>query len=402
MEQRPPRERKRKEADVVTPPPLTAPAPLALVDGSQLEGGGQILRNASALACVLRVPLRGASSAAATQAVAHSPPPVHSIRAGRSQPGLRPQHLTGLNLLAELSGGSLAGGAVGSTDVTLTPAALRGGDCTADARTAGSVVLMVQSALPALLFAQSPSRLRLRGGTDAAMAPPVDYLRLVLLPLLRSALGVRAEVELVRRGFYPKGGGELLLSAQPLEAPLPPLLLEERGALLSVRVHAWCAGGRTQAQAQALADAAVSALDLPPDSPTPQLSVTRESAAVGDGAGLTLVAATSTGCLLGSAAVLERGAQAAEAGARAGRELRDAMRSGACVDVWAADQLMVFMALAAGESVMRAPHPLSLHARTAAAVAAQMTGARFEVRPCEGGRDCLVTCRGVGRARDAA
>lgn len=327
---------------------------------------------------------------------------MHSIRAGRSQPGLRPQHLTGLNLLAELSGGSLAGGAVGSTDVTLTPAALRGGDCTADARTAGSVVLMVQSALPALLFAQSPSRLTLRGGTDAAMAPPVDYLRLVLLPLLRSALGVRAEVELVRRGFYPKGGGELLLTAEPLEAPLPPLLLVERGALLSVRVHAWCAGGRTLAQAQAMADAAIAALDLPPDSPTPQLSVTRESAAVGDGAGLTLVAATSTGCLLGSAAVLERGAQAAEAGARAGHELRDALRSGACVDGWAADQLMVFMALAAGESVMRAPHPLSLHARTAAAVAAQMTGARFEVRPCEGGRDCLVTCRGVGRARDAA
>ena len=319
---------------------------------------------------------------------------MHSIRAGRAQPGLRPQHLAGLSLLAQLSDGQLTGGAVGSCDVQLTPRALAGGAHTADTRTAGSVVLLTQTALPALLFADAPSRVKLCGGTDAAMAPPVDYLRLVLLPLLRARLGVQAEVELVRRGFYPKGGGEVRLSVTPLAAALPPLLLRERGPLLSLHVHAWCAGGRTLAQAQAMADAAVSALGA--DAPSPQLSVTRETAATGDGAGITLVAQSHTGCLLGAAAVLERGADPATAGAAAGAELCGAMRSGACVDAWAADQLIIFMALAEGSSQLLAPHPLSLHALTAIAVASQMTAARFDVQPCEGGTTCLVMCVGAG------
>lgn len=158
-----------------------------------LEGGGQILRNAAALAAVIGRPVR-----------------VCSIRAGRDRPGLRPQHLAGLQMIEALSGGELLGGFVGSSCVALLPGALRCADRLVDTGTAGSCVLLAQAALPCLLLARpgpggcSESHLELRGGTDAAMAPPADYLSHVLLPVLRSQLGVHAEMGLQRRGFYPK------------------------------------------------------------------------------------------------------------------------------------------------------------------------------------------------------
>ena len=254
-----------------------------------------------------------------------------------------------------------------------------------------------------LLFALSPSCVRLLGGTDAYMAPPVNFLTSVLLPTLSERLGLHVSATLSRRGFYPRGGGELALNVMPLSVgtSLPPLLLTERGELVSVRITAFAAGKHQLPVAQRLCSAAKSALEahapaLPPGFDAFEMLAVHEppARAVGDGCGVLCVARTSTGAILGSSGLLDRGMSVDDVGAAAGRELAEALASGAACDSWLADQLIVFMALAGGESRLRAPCPLTMHARTAIAVAQQMTKAVFHVGEYESG-SCLITCTGA-------
>lgn len=170
------------------------------IDGSMLEGGGQILRNASSLSAITGKPIT-----------------VTDIRAKRTKPGLRPQHLTGLQLIETLSAGALTGGTVGSTEITLQPGPLQCQEgLEANTQTAGSCVLLAQSAVPCLLFAAASSDITsnnektassdlvLKGGTDASMAPPVGYMHDVLIPTLAAQLGIDIGLDVERRGFFPK------------------------------------------------------------------------------------------------------------------------------------------------------------------------------------------------------
>jgi RNA 3'-terminal phosphate cyclase (ATP) len=394
------------------------PPPVVTIDGSLHEGGGQIVRNAVALAAAARTPVT-----------------VTSIRAGRPKPGLRPQHAAGLRLVASLSdGGSLAGCEVGCTELTFVPGRLVAGPHAADAGTAGSTMLMAQAALPAALLAAagggegggngspSPSPLTttldLRGGTDAAMAPPADYAAHVLLPTLRRACGVRADLVIHRRGFFPRGGGrvELAVTALLPGQALPPVVLE-RGSgqtdddpVASIAIHAVHAGRVKRAAVDAAVAGLVAAYTAAtadssaprPAWPPPAVAALPPSAAPGDGGSVTAVATTRSGLLFGASAPLAPKDDFTAVGARLGRELaEDVGRAGASaaasVDRWLADQLVVFGALASGTSRWTTAGPPTPHARAAMAVATALTGARFTVREAGGG-GWTVECEGAGVA----
>jgi RNA 3'-terminal phosphate cyclase (ATP) len=187
------------------------------LDGSQGEGGGQILRTALSLSMCTGTPFR-----------------IIRIRARRKTPGLMRQHLTAVQAAAEICGAAVEGGRAGSQELSFAPGTIRGGEYRFSIGTAGSCTLVFQTLLPALLRADSPSRIELRGGTHNPMSPPFHFLERAFLPLLRR-MGAEVSLELKRFGFYPAGGGEFIARIEPTPN-LAPLVLEKRGA--RVRAYA--------------------------------------------------------------------------------------------------------------------------------------------------------------------
>ncbi|HEY7699891.1 MAG TPA: RNA 3'-terminal phosphate cyclase, partial [Vicinamibacteria bacterium] len=191
------------------------------IDGSYGEGGGQLLRTAIAL------------SAVTGREVA-----VRDIRAKRDRPGLAPQHLAAVAAVAKVCRARVEGLSLRSREVRFAPAEISGGpqeEYRFDVGTAGSVGLVLQALLPLWVAGGHEAAVTVTGGTDVPHAPPLDYLRNVLLPLL-GRLGVEAHIEAIRRGYYPRGGGEVRVEVA--RGSLKPLNLDERGAILAIEGRA--------------------------------------------------------------------------------------------------------------------------------------------------------------------
>ena len=193
------------------------------LDGAAGEGGGQILRSALALSMITGQPFR-----------------IRNIRAKRSRPGLMRQHLVAVQAAAQVSGARVSGAELGSSDLSFTPGPVAGGDYDFAIGSAGSCTLVLQTIVPALLFAPQASTIRITGGTHNTMAPPVQFLQQTYLPLL-ARMGAEVDLELRRYGFYPAGGGEVFASVQPCRE-LRQLSLVERGAYIGGRADALVAG----------------------------------------------------------------------------------------------------------------------------------------------------------------
>lgn len=178
------------------------------IDGSQGEGGGQILRSSLALAAITGMPVR-----------------IEKIRARRPKPGLQRQHLVAVQAAARVCNGSLVGAELHSREIMFTPQAPCAGTYVFDIGSAGSCTLVLQTVLPILLCADGPSTVSIRGGTHNGMAPPVEFLQESFLPVLHR-IGIAATLELERHGFYPAGGGAITASIQPWQDRVPLELLE--------------------------------------------------------------------------------------------------------------------------------------------------------------------------------
>ncbi|MGC4030137.1 MAG: RNA 3'-terminal phosphate cyclase [Tepidisphaeraceae bacterium] len=180
------------------------------LDGSNGEGGGQILRTALGLSALTGKPFS-----------------IEKIRANRSKPGLMRQHLTAVNAVTEICQAKTEGAAIGSASLTFIPGPVRAGDYHFSVGSAGSTTLVFQAILPALLTAAGPSTITLEGGTHNPFSPPLDFLSDAFVPVV-NRMGPTVAIEQERYGFNPAGGGRWRATISP--APrLTPINLTERG-----------------------------------------------------------------------------------------------------------------------------------------------------------------------------
>jgi RNA 3'-terminal phosphate cyclase (ATP) len=189
------------------------------IDGSIGEGGGQVLRSSLALSLVTGTPFR-----------------IVNIRRRRSRPGLRRQHLTAVRAAAEVGAATVTEVQIGSQELTFAPRSTTGGDYTFSIGTAGSTTLVLQTLLPALMLAPEASTVILEGGTHNPQSPTFEFLERAYLPLVQR-MGPRVRANLERPGFYPAGGGRMVVSIEPTSA-LRPFDLLVRGPVREHRVTA--------------------------------------------------------------------------------------------------------------------------------------------------------------------
>jgi RNA 3'-phosphate cyclase len=323
------------------------------IDGAYGEGGGQLVRTAVALAAITGTPVRLAN-----------------VRAKRDKPGLAPQHLAAVRAVASVCGAECAGLELRSQAFTFAPGPLRGGTFRFDVGTAGSVTLVLQALLPVLACAPEATRVTVVGGTDVRAAPPLDYLAHVLLALL-DRMGVRVSLRALRRGYYPRGGGEVEAAVSP--ARPSPLVVE--GEHEPSRIDGLAHVGNLPAHiAERMRAAALARLGAMPANVG--TSVLGGDEAIGQGGAIVLWARTDES-VLGAGRVAERGVRAETIGDAAGGELAADLAAGAALDVHAADQLLVWLALAGGGRFTA--REITSHVRTAIWLIDQFLPVRFEV-----------------------
>lgn len=297
------------------------------LDGSQGEGGGQILRSALALSVVTGRPFR-----------------IDRIRAGRPTPGLLRQHLACVEAAARIASATVEGAALGSQEITFTPGAVVPGAYEFRIASAGSTMLLLQTVLPPLLLARRPSELLLEGGTHNPFAPPFPFIERAFLPLLRR-IGFDVEATLERPGFYPNGGGRCRVVIRPASA-LKALRLEAGDGRAPSSIGALvCLAGLPHHVGEREVAALQQGLGLAPEHVTLEV----DTAAIGPGNTAHVCAAGDgfSNVFTGFGAPRVRSEQVAEEAVGAAQRF---LASGAAVDEHLADQLLLPLALARGGS----------------------------------------------------
>ena len=294
------------------------------LDGSEGEGGGQILRSALSLSLITGRPFH-----------------MTNVRANRQPPGLRPQHLACVRGAEALGGGRSEGAAVGASELHFEPGPVRPGDYVLEVGTAGSTPLLFQCLFYPLALAGGGS-LTLRGGTHLPHSPSYHYLAAVWLPVAK-AYGMNASLRLVHAGFYPQGAGEFIAEVDPVREPPSRVDLPARGTLGDISVVSFV-GGLPFGIAERQSKAAVAALrerGIYSQAENRPLSTTHSVGTV------TFILVQFENTIAGFTALGKRGRPAEDVGREAAEEVARFMESGGALDEHLGDQILLPAALLA-------------------------------------------------------
>ncbi len=299
------------------------------IDGSAKSGSGTIVRYAVALSSLSGEELH-----------------ITNIRAKRDKPGLRPQHLASVIACARMCSAQVEGAVVNSKEIVYKPGGrIKGGYYQWEIGTAGSTTLLLMTLLPLALFADEETVLRISGGLFQDFAPSAHHMQHVLFPTL-GKMGIKAELEVIRPGYVPKGGGIIQVNIKPVGSSLEPLKLLAQGKVKEVTGLALSSHLREQRVSQRMAEECQKV--LAEKGYHARIEPLWDETALQAGASLALWAETDSGCLLGSDQAGKKRRSSEDIGRYVARNLLEDLKTGATVDRYLADQLIIYAALAAG------------------------------------------------------
>jgi RNA 3'-terminal phosphate cyclase (GTP) len=313
---------------------------MIIIDGSYLEGGGQILRTAVALSAITGKSLK-----------------VTNIRKGRKIPGLQHQHLTAIEAAARLCNADVRNVKLGSTDIEFLPKEIQGGEYKIDIGTAGSITLVLQTLVPICMFADKETTLEIIGGTDVAWSPTIHDFKNLFLNYLEM-LGMQREKDfdlgIEKYGFYPKGGGLVKFMIRPFKN-LKELDATQRGKLERIDMISVASESLRSAKvAERQLKGAESLKDI-----GKKEAIYGQTLSPGSSIH---IHAHFDNCKLGASRLGELGKKAELVGEECAALLRKQIDKNACFDEWMADQILPYMALS-GNAKSSVAH-ISDHCKT--------------------------------------
>ncbi len=296
------------------------------IDGSYGEGGGAILRITTALSALTSQPVH-----------------ITNIRSGRPKPGLMPQHLNAVKVVAMLTNATVQGLELGSTELFFNPGAMSGGDFNLDIGTAGSITLILQAFMIPAAFADGPSTIKVTGGTDVRWSPSIDYLEHVSLPILK-LMGYSVKMNLIQRGHYPLGGGIIKLQIDPVKRLKPVKLMDLQfdtimGVSHSVKLPEHVAIRQARSAEKILEKAGYKT----------EIEIQQSNNARDPGSGIFLWTNGKTPVSGGS--IGKPGKKAEIVGTLAAEEILDQIKNGSAIDKYMGDQIIPYMAIAGNSTV---------------------------------------------------
>jgi len=339
------------------------------IDGAAKSGSGTIVRYSVALASLLGREIR-----------------IKNIRAGRDKPGLRAQHLKAVQACREMCRGVVDNASVGAREITYRPGErFEGGEYSWDIGTAGSTTMMAQTLLPLACFAPKPSRFRLEGGLFQDFAPLAYHMKYVLLPLL-ALMGIRAELDIIRPGYVPAGGGIIEVRVEPV-TELRPLQLTGQGRVLGVKGIALSSHLKDKAISRRMA--AECRKILGSYGYRAEIEEVEDDSSLQPGAALAIYAGTDRGARIGCDRAGRPGRSSESIGRYVAHNFAEDVRTGAAVDRYIADQLILYGGLADGSTAYSIPR-VTDHVETNLWLIEEFLGARTDIR------DNLLHIEGIG------
>lgn len=334
------------------------------VDGSKKSGSGTILRLSVALSAVSEQPLH-----------------IYNIRQNRPQSGLKPQHLEAVLTAAKLCDAELTGATLNSRELWFKPKKIKGGIVEAEIGTAGSIPMLLMTVLPICLYAEKTVRLHVsRGGTDVLHSPTINYIRCVLMPVLRR-MGLAVTLTVDAYGYYPKGMGEVTVNVEPCRS-LRPLRLEDFDKVSGIKGVSVCTFLADRHVAERQAKAADNYLSERGHKASIQI-VNDRSNPMQKGSSIVLWAETFSHVLLGADAIGELGKTSEVVGREAAEKLCTEIVAKPTVDVHLADLLIPYVALAQGKSTYLT-RTFTEHLQTNIWLAEEILNVKFNVEKLGG------------------